>query len=108
MRKYVRIYRVHVMNNHFNRAPQCTAHEKELEKEKRKKTHMNTHEHHNTIPPTHNSLDKRIYIYTYAYQQPQWLRKYKIACSSFSKIVINNLDGIHVHVEYTQYTRMHK
>ena len=41
------------MNNHLYRAPQCTWVENRKE---RKKTYTNTHKHHNTIPPTHNSL----------------------------------------------------
>ena len=46
------------MNNRLHRTPQCTK-ERIREREKKKEdTHkLNTRVHHNTIPPTHNTLN---------------------------------------------------
>ena len=61
------------MNNHLYKAPQCTWEKKTVKEEIR---HTRTHKHHNTILLTHTTG------YNNVYQQPQCLRKYKIACSS--------------------------
>ena len=59
-----------------------SVHEKELEKEKRKKE--GTHKHA-TIPHTHKSLS----MFTNSLQRPTTTRKYKIACSS-----LNGLENV--------------